>query len=126
MESAPSDGCAEEVHLKLAYRWFYRLGLEDEVPNHLTFSKNRHGRFQASGQFNEVVRRCMTASLVKGYASPMLTMLNVPTVPIGIPPSSISGFVSGPRTAHTEPLTLRTLAASFWIGSLGNTQPTSW
>lgn len=60
----------EEVHLNLAYRWFCRLGLEDEVPNHSTFSKNRHGRFRASGLFrwlfNEVVRRCMTAGLVKG------------------------------------------------------------
>jgi len=33
----------EEVHLNLAYRWFCRLGLEDVVPNHSTFSKNRHG-----------------------------------------------------------------------------------
>ena len=38
----------EEVHLNLAYRWFCRLGLEDEVPNHSTFSKNRHGRFRDS------------------------------------------------------------------------------
>ena len=34
----------EEVHLNLAYRWFCRLGLEDSVPDHSTFSKNRHGR----------------------------------------------------------------------------------
>ncbi|XXE47139.1 polysaccharide lyase family 7 protein [Pseudomonas sp. R3-56] len=34
----------EEAHLNLAYRWFCRLSLEDEVPNHSTFSKNRHGR----------------------------------------------------------------------------------
>ena len=38
----------EEVHLNLAYRWFCRLDLEDEVPNHSTFSKNRHGRFRDS------------------------------------------------------------------------------
>lgn len=60
----------EEVHLNLAYRWFCRLGLEDEVPNHSTFSKNRHGRFRASGLFrwlfNEVVLRCMSAGLIKG------------------------------------------------------------
>ncbi len=60
----------EEVHLNLAYRWFCRLGLEDEVPNHSTFSKNRHGRFRDSGLFrwlfNEVLRRCMAAGLVKG------------------------------------------------------------
>ncbi len=41
----------EEAHLKLAYRWFCRLSLEDEVPNHSTFSKNRHGRFRDSDLF---------------------------------------------------------------------------
>ena len=55
----------EEVHLNLAYRWFCRLSLEDAVPDHSTFSKNRHGRFRASGtfrwMFDEVVRRCMAA-----------------------------------------------------------------
>jgi transposase len=60
----------EEVHLNLAYRWFCRLGLEDAVPDHSTFSKNRHGRFRDSGTFrwvfDEVVRRCMAAGLVKG------------------------------------------------------------
>ena len=60
----------EEVHLNLAYRWFCRLGLEDAVPEHSTFSKNRHGRFRASGTFrwlfDEVVRHCMAAGLVKG------------------------------------------------------------
>lgn len=60
----------EEVHLNLAYRWFCRLGLEDPVPEHSTFSKNRHGRFRESGifrwLFEEVVRRCMAAGLVQG------------------------------------------------------------
>lgn len=60
----------EEVHLNLGDRWFCRLGLEDEVPNHSTFSKNRHGLFRDSGLFrwlfNEVLRRCMAAGLVKG------------------------------------------------------------
>jgi len=36
----------EEVHLNLAYRWFCRLDLKDAVPDHSTFSKNRHGRFR--------------------------------------------------------------------------------
>jgi len=64
----------EEVHLNLAYRWFCRLGLEDAVPDHSTFSKNRLGRFRESGMFrwlfDEVVRRCMAAGLVKaeGFA----------------------------------------------------------
>ena len=60
----------EEVHLNLAYRWFCRLGLEDEVPNHSTFSKNRHGRFRDGDTFRfifeEVVRRCMSEGLVCG------------------------------------------------------------
>ena len=38
----------EEVALNLAYRWFCRLDLDDAVPNHSSFSKNRHGRFRDS------------------------------------------------------------------------------
>src|SRR6476660_5825250 len=38
----------EEVHLNLAYRWFCRLGLDGDVPDHSTFSKNRHGRSRES------------------------------------------------------------------------------
>ena len=57
----------EEVHLNLAYRWFCRLALDEVVPEHSTFSKNRHGRFRASGAFrwlfDEVVRSCMEAGL---------------------------------------------------------------
>ena len=60
----------EEVHLNLAYRWFCRLGLEDIVPDHSTFSKNRHGRFRESDLFRlvfeSVVERCMKAGLVGG------------------------------------------------------------
>jgi len=60
----------EEVQLNLAYRWFCRLGLEEAVPNHSTFSKNRLGRFRQSGTFrwifDEVVRGCMAAGLVQG------------------------------------------------------------
>ncbi len=60
----------EEVHLNLAYRWFCRLGLEDKVPDHSTFSKNRHGRFRDSGVFRylfeTVLQRCMNEGLVRG------------------------------------------------------------
>src|ERR1700704_4235930 len=44
----------EEVHLNLAYRWFCRLGLDDKVPDHSTFSKNRHGRFRESDIFRQL------------------------------------------------------------------------
>jgi transposase len=60
----------EEVHLNLAYRWFCRLGLEDTVPEHSTFSKNRHGRFRESDAFRHVfesvLERCMSEGLVGG------------------------------------------------------------
>jgi transposase len=44
----------DEVHLNLAYRWFCRLGLEGDVPDHSTFSKNRHGRFRDSELFRRL------------------------------------------------------------------------
>jgi transposase len=60
----------EEVHLNLAYRWFCRLSLEDQVPNHSTFSKNRHGRYRDAELFRHVfesvVTRCMDEGLVAG------------------------------------------------------------
>ena len=60
----------EEVHLNLAYRWFCRLGLEGGVPDHSTFSKNRHGRFRESDLlrhvFETVVHRCLKEGLVGG------------------------------------------------------------
>jgi transposase len=60
----------EEVHLNLAYRWFCRMGLEDQVPDHSTFSKNRHGRFRDSDTlrfvFEQVLERCVREGLVGG------------------------------------------------------------
>jgi transposase len=60
----------EEVHLNLAYRWFCRLGLDGDVPDHSTFSKNRHGRFRDCDLlrhlFETVVDRCMSEGLVGG------------------------------------------------------------
>jgi transposase len=60
----------EEVHLNLAYRWFCRLSLEDQVPDHSTFSKNRHGRFRDSDTlrfvFEQVLERCVREGLVGG------------------------------------------------------------
>jgi transposase len=60
----------DEVRMHLAYRWFTRLGFEQEIPDHSTFSKNRHGRFRQSRVFREVfeeiVRRCLAVGLVEG------------------------------------------------------------
>jgi len=60
----------EEVELHLGYRWFCRLDLEDNIPDHSTFSVNRHGRFRKSDIFRQIferiVRACMDAGLVQG------------------------------------------------------------
>src|SRR6516162_5432401 len=62
----------EEVHLNLAYRWFCRLGLDGDAPDHSTFSKNRHGRFRESDLFRKlfetVVARCIKEGIVGGEA----------------------------------------------------------
>jgi transposase len=60
----------DEVRMHLAYRWFTRLGFEQEIPDHSTFSKNRHGRFRQCGVFRkifeQIVQRCLEAGLVEG------------------------------------------------------------
>ena len=60
----------DEINMNLAYRWFCQLGLEDDIPDHSSFSKNRHGRFRESDLlrlvFDAVVKRCIEEELVKG------------------------------------------------------------
>lgn len=60
----------DEVHPNLAYRWFCRLGLDGNVPDHSTFSRNRHGRFRDSDLLREVfemtVARCIAEKLLGG------------------------------------------------------------
>jgi transposase len=64
----------EEVADRLTFRWFCRLGIDDQVPDHSTFSKNRHGRFRDSDVlrhvFERVVLACISAGLVdsEGFA----------------------------------------------------------
>ena len=59
-----------EVSMNLAYRWFCKLKITDQVPHHSTFSKNRHGRFRESEAFRfvfeEVLKRCMEEGLIGG------------------------------------------------------------
>jgi hypothetical protein len=60
----------QDVHLNLAYRWFCRLGLDDKVPDHSTFSRYRHGKFRESDLLRQVfestVERCLKEDLVSG------------------------------------------------------------
>src|SRR5262249_9545078 len=60
----------EEVELHLAYRWFCRLDVDDQIPDNSTVTVNGNGRFRKSDAFRQifegVVRACMDAGLVKG------------------------------------------------------------
>ena len=60
----------EEINMHIGYRWFVGLNLHDKVPDHSTFSKNRHERFKESGIFqdifDEIVRRCINMGLIDG------------------------------------------------------------
>ena len=54
----------EEVQMHIGYRWFVGLNLEDKVPDHSSFSKNRHERFSESDVFekffDEIVNQCVS------------------------------------------------------------------
>ena len=56
--------------MNLAYRWFTGLGFDQSIPDHSTFSKNRHGRFHDSTIFRDlfesVVQKCVDVGLVQG------------------------------------------------------------
>ena len=102
----------EEVHLNLAYRWFCRLGLEDAVPDHSTFSLNRHGRFRESDAFRlvfeAVLQRCMAAGLVggEGFAVDASVLEADASRYHGVAPDEIDlGSVENPSRAVREYLT---------------------
>jgi hypothetical protein len=56
----------EEVKLNLAYRWFCRLSISDAVPDHSTFSKNRHGRFREAEAFRFVFEQVLKSYIDEG------------------------------------------------------------
>jgi transposase len=57
----------EEVHDNLAYRWFCRLSLEDDVPDHssLTRIRDRLGEEVFEAVFRRIVMQCQQKGLVK-------------------------------------------------------------
>jgi transposase len=61
-----------EVQVNLAYRWFCKLSIEDQPPDHSVFSRARHERFRESAAlrrvFESVVAMCIAAGLVGGEA----------------------------------------------------------
>jgi hypothetical protein len=100
----------EEVHLNLAYRWFWRPGLDGRVPDHSTFSKNRHGRFRNSDLLREVfevtVQRCIEEGLVggEGFAVDASLIRAVPTssTPQTLPRPSTGPISPGPAGRYAS------------------------
>jgi transposase len=60
----------EELKMHIGYRWFVGLSLEEKVPDHSTFSKNRHERFTENNIFqeifDEIVKQCIAKGLLTG------------------------------------------------------------
>ena len=69
----------EEVHFNLAYRWFCRLSLDDEVPDHSSFSRirDRYGEEIYLAVFREIVKLCQQHGLVGESCSVMTEHLEV-------------------------------------------------
>ena len=61
-----------EVQVNLAYRWFCKLSVEDQIPDHSVFCRARHERFRESDAlrrvFEGVVAMCIAAGFVGGEA----------------------------------------------------------
>ena len=61
-----------EVQVNLAYRWFCKLSIEDDIPDHSVFCRARHERFRESDAlrrvFEAVVAKCIDAGLIGGEA----------------------------------------------------------
>ena len=60
----------DEVKMHLGYRWFVGLSLQDKVPDHSTFSKNRHERFVENDLFqhifDEIISQCISHRFIEG------------------------------------------------------------
>src|SRR5512147_3259823 len=59
----------EELRMHLAWRWFTGLGFDQEIPNHSTFSKNRHGRFQESNLFRELFETSSISASARAWST---------------------------------------------------------
>ena len=60
----------DELKVNLAYRWFCKLSIEDNIPDHSVFSRARHDRFRESDAlrrvFESVVAKCIDLGLAGG------------------------------------------------------------
>jgi len=90
------------------------LGLDGEVPDHSTFSKNRHGRFRDSDLlrrlFETVLRRCIDTAY--GTAEMLKWLVNEHGIEPHIPVFDKSQHTDGTSRATTSPMTTSATATS--------------
>jgi Phage integrase family/Transposase domain (DUF772) len=91
----------EEVHVNLAYRWFCRLGLDGDVSDHSTFSKNRHGR-RASRRDANPYRLPAWPSGYRDLRSGMVTGRVRPIGSTACPPGQERQAVSAPAPRRRD------------------------
>jgi transposase len=64
-----------EVQVNLAYRWFCKLSVEDQIPDHSVFSRARHEPFRESDAlrrvFEGVVAMCVGGTTAPSEAGPL-------------------------------------------------------
>ena len=58
----------EDIRVNLAFRWFLRLAVDEQVPDHSSLSKvrDRLGKDVFRAVFERIVIQCQKAGLVKG------------------------------------------------------------
>lgn len=57
----------KEIEVNMAYRWFLKIGITDEVPHFSTFGKNYKRRFEGSRIFEEIFDEILRQVAVNGF-----------------------------------------------------------
>jgi hypothetical protein len=63
-QSQSGTSIFDPVLCELAYRWFCKLSVEDQIPDHSVFSRARHERFRESDALRRVFEGVRTASAI--------------------------------------------------------------
>jgi transposase len=56
-----------EVQVNLAYRWFCGLGIEDQIPDHSSFTRARNERFREHDIFRKLFERIVAGCIKAGF-----------------------------------------------------------
>ena len=60
--SSKEEGLIKEIEVNMAYRWFLRIGITEEVPHFSTFGKNYTRRFKDTDLFEQIFSKILEKS----------------------------------------------------------------